>query len=81
MDFIKAKIKSVTLEDEKLTHEQPREDSQMRIQLQEQHRRHIDELRDRKEVVIFQKICYKIQALSQLEADINDVNQIFKVSS
>lgn len=38
----------------------------MRIQMQEQHRRHIDELRERKE------------ALSQLEADINDVNQIFK---
>lgn len=48
----KAKIKTVTVQDEQLSAQQvPHEDNQRRIQLQEQHRININELRERQQVV------------------------------
>ncbi|KAI6206964.1 Syntaxin-12 [Aphelenchoides besseyi] len=63
----KAQIRSVTDEDEKLTHQnEPADDPLQQMQIQEQRRLHLEELKERH------------QALNQLETDINDVNMIFK---
>lgn len=64
----KAQIKTVTVEDEMLSKQQTDRaaDDQMRLQIQQQHRVHLNEIKERQ------------QALSQLESDINDVNLIFK---
>ncbi|CAD5206384.1 unnamed protein product [Bursaphelenchus okinawaensis] len=63
----KAQIRTVTQEDEELSHQdQHGVDPLQQMQIQEQRRANLAELRERKE------------ALNQLEQDISDVNQIFK---
>jgi syntaxin 12/13 len=62
----KVQIKTVAAEEEMLSARETREDSTRQIQMQEQHRVNLNELRERQ------------QALHQLESDVNDVNQIFK---
>ncbi|CAD5209021.1 unnamed protein product [Bursaphelenchus xylophilus] len=63
----KAQLRNVTQEDEHLSHqEQPGVDPLQQVQIQEQRRANLMEIRERKE------------ALNQLEQDISDVNQIFK---
>uniref|UniRef100_A0A915ECH4 t-SNARE coiled-coil homology domain-containing protein n=1 Tax=Ditylenchus dipsaci TaxID=166011 RepID=A0A915ECH4_9BILA len=64
----KAQIKTVSVEDEILSSQGTYkvEDDQSRMQLQQQHRVNLNEIKERQ------------QALSQLESDIGDVNQIFK---
>lgn len=63
----KAQIRSVTDQDEQLSsREQPEADPLQQVQIQEQRRQNLLELRDRR------------NALNQLESDINDVNNIFK---
>ncbi|KAI6183018.1 Syntaxin-12 [Aphelenchoides bicaudatus] len=65
----KAQIRTVTDEEEKLANRGQQiqaDDPLQQIQIQEQRRQNLQELRERN------------QALFQLEGDINDVNQIFK---
>jgi len=59
----RSKIKAVTIEDEMLSRG---DDHQQQTQMQMQHRLNLNEIKERQE------------ALSQLETDIDDVNQIFK---
>lgn len=63
----KAQIRTVTDQDEQLSsRDQPEVDPLQQMQIQEQRRQNLAELKDRR------------QALNQLEQDIDDVNQIFK---
>jgi len=61
----KAQIKNVTYEDQ-MIFSGPREDRDSQIELQQQHRVNLEEIKERQ------------QALEALESDINDVNEIFK---
>uniref|UniRef100_A0A183BV13 t-SNARE coiled-coil homology domain-containing protein n=1 Tax=Globodera pallida TaxID=36090 RepID=A0A183BV13_GLOPA len=62
----KTQIRSVTVEDEQLHGRMGVDDPIQMRQLQQQHRMNLDEIRERQ------------QALSALEQDIGDINQIFK---
>ncbi|KAL3089557.1 hypothetical protein niasHS_006941 [Heterodera schachtii] len=62
----KTQIKSVTVEDEQLHGRMGADDPIQMRQLQQKHRMNLDEIRERQE------------ALSALEQDIGDINQIFK---
>jgi len=61
----KAQIKNVTYEDQMIL-STPREDRHSQIELQQQHRVNLEEIKERQ------------QALETLESDINDINEIFK---
>lgn len=76
----KAQIKTVTVQDEQLSSEPvSREDSHRRIQLQEQHRININELRERQQVqrATGGETCYIKRTLFNRSSDQSVANRSF----